>query len=136
MGYDTLIRNGVALAKSMTSSLQVTVTVNHWRGQDSYGRPTIVTQTYQALVERNARNIKMRDGQEVTAKSYILFLEPIAATTPLTGQTRENPIDERDQIILPDGQTGPILAVNGFMDGGTGAPYYTEVYLGRSEQAQ
>ena len=35
-----------------------------------------------------------------------------------------------DKIVLPDGTTGPILDMSGFIDAGTGHPIATEVFLG------
>lgn len=139
MSFDELFRDGVALLKELTSegNLLVPVEVRFWQGQDSFGRVTFTPPViFQAVVTQNARNIRMKDGQEVTSKSHIMFVEEIPHTMALPGQKRENPIDERDVITTPGGITGPILATSGVLDGGTQLPYYLEVFIGRSEQAQ
>ncbi len=43
---------------------------------------------------------------------------------------RQNPIDPRDKIVLPDGTTGPIVDVSGFVDQSTNLPYFSDVSLG------
>lgn len=132
---DTL-RSGVATARAITLSFHVNVTIQQWIGQNSFGKAEYAdTLTLKALVEQKSKSFKTRDGQEAVSKSYIAILEPITPATPTGDNTRENPIDERDVITLPDGTTGPILDVTGFLDGGTGVPFFSEIYLGRAEQA-
>jgi hypothetical protein len=128
MGLDTLVRGTVATANRVTSSLQVTVMHRAWIGRDvntkpRYGDPI----ARKALVERKQRWFRSPSGENVQSRTYIAFLEPIPANG---ADTRQEPIDGRDVLTLPDGTTGPILDVSGFMDPGTGAPYYAEVYLG------
>jgi len=48
----------------------------------------------------------------------------------LVAATNGAGIDDHDVIVLPDGTTGPILDMSGFIDAGTGHPIATEVFLG------
>lgn len=128
MGLDALIRSGVALAKKVTASLQVTVTHEAWTGSDGYGLATYAYPRKRlALVERKQANIRTAGGETVLSRCMVLFLEPIKANG---ADGRTEPIDTRDRIILPDETTGPILAVNGMIDPTTDRPYYGEVWLG------
>lgn len=131
MGFDDLVRNGIALANSMTADLQATVQHRRWIGQSTAGKPTYATAVQrQALVERRQRRVRMVDGQEILSEATVSFLEPLAAYTPtVTG--RRDPIDERDELVLPDGTTGPILKTDdGLFDPVTRRTYMHVVYLG------
>ena len=59
--------------------------------------------------------------------AYVAFLEPIP---PLGVADRVEPLDERDEITLPDGTQPKIVEISGFVDAGTGNPYFHEVWLG------
>ena len=128
MGYDDLIRDGIALARSLTLDLQPSLNWLRWQSQDSFGTPTYAaTVAVRAIVERVNRLIKLSDGREVMITSRIYILEPLTA---LAASGRRNPIDERDIFVLPDGTSGPIVDIDGLIDAGTNAPYYHQVYLG------
>lgn len=125
------VREFIGIAREETLDLHVTVTFQAWLGQDNSGAATYSTTTPKALVEKKQQTIRNADGQLVQSSAYIGILEPLSPTTPNVGQTRNNPVDPaRDIFTLPDGSTGPILRVDGFFDGGTGAPFYTQVWLG------
>lgn len=135
MGLSAIIANAVATAKNITLDLQPTVTLRQWIGQDKFGKPEYTSPTsYRVILNYENKNVKMSGGQEASARAYLAFLEPVAPATPNAGATRENPIDERDEITLPDGTGGPILTVSGFANGVTGVPYFSEVWLGESEE--
>lgn len=130
MSLADTIRAGIATARGLTLPLHVDVVHNAWTGQDSRGDASYVTTTRKALVERKQQLVRSIAGTQEMSKSYIAFLEEIEPTSPIVAGTRTNPIDVNDVFILPDGSTGPVLAVDGFFDGGTGVPYYSQVYLG------
>jgi hypothetical protein len=48
----------------------------------------------------------------------------------MEAKTNGEGISDQDRITLPDGTTGPILDMAGFIDAGTGQPLATDVYLG------
>jgi hypothetical protein len=131
MGYEDLIRAGVALASSQFDSMKVSVTVTPWIGQDgdgddSYGTPFLA----RALLDPSPRMRSTPTGRLIMTFATLTFLDPIANTTPNSGQVRQQPIDSRDIITLPDGSTAPIIQVGGFTDSGTEKPFATEVILG------
>lgn len=134
MSFRDLVVSGVALAKSLTQPLQPQVIVRRWIGQTEFGTDQYhADELYTALVEKKVQAVRGPGGQEVLARSYVAFLEPIPSLTLLLGLEpgkRTDPFDEQDVIILPDGETGPILAIEGFIDAETSSPYLSEVWLG------
>lgn len=128
MGFDNLVRDGIALAASLTADLQDGVTVARWTGTDGYNKPSYAAViTVQALVENKQRQIRTVAGEVVQSRTKVTIL------TPMTAQgsaKRKEPLDPRDKITMPDGRTGPILDIQGLIDPSTGYPYMLEVYLG------
>jgi len=126
------VREIVALARAETLDLHVTVTHRAWTGQDYTGAATFINTEYKALVEAKQKAVRTKNGTEAVSSHYVGILEEIPPTATLSAdQFRDNPIDvDQDRIILPDGRDMPILAVDGFFDGGTGVPFYSQVYLG------
>ncbi len=131
MSLADLVRNGIALANSLTADLQVSVSHKPWIGQDTTGKPIYGTATpRQAIVTDSSRRFKRADGEEIVATTYIAFLEPIQPRTPTVAQ-RQGPIDERDQLTLPNGRTAPIVRIDGgVVDPKTGRTYFSQVWLG------
>lgn len=128
MSLDALVRSGVAIAKSVTADLQVTVEHEAWTGVDGYAAPTYASaKKRQALVERTQRVIRTATGENQVARVRVLFLEPIKANG---ADGRVEPIDPRDRLTLPDGTVGQILDVSGMFDPTTDAPYFCEVFCG------
>lgn len=130
MSLATVLKKGIATARKVTLSLHVTVTHHAWVGQTFDGSPSYVDVNRLALVERKQRLVKTMDGTEAMSTAYVGIIEEVAPTTPNVGFTRTNPVDVNDTFTLPDGTTAPVLAVDGFFDGGTGVPFYTQVWLG------
>lgn len=127
-GLADVIKQGIAVARSVTLDLHVTVQHYAWTSQSVDGTPTYAAAVpRKALVERKQKLVAGPNGQMVMSEAYIAFLEEI---TPNGATGRVEPIDARDKIVMPDGVTGPILNVGGFFDGGTGVPFYSEIYLG------
>lgn len=129
MGLDDIVRAGVALADSITTTLQVAVSHEAWTGQDAFGEATYAAATFPlAIVEQKVSQVRSRlTGQMIMTKAKVSFLRPIA---PNGAAGRAEPVDTRDRITLPDGFTGPIVAVNSLTDPTTSRGYLTEVYLG------
>lgn len=132
MGLDAIIRSGLRVANQVTASLQATVTHERWKSVDGYGKPTYALAIDRtAIVEKTQRRMQTDTGETVMAKAKVTFLEPIADLD--TGSTitgRQHPTDARDRITLPDGTTGPILAIEGMVDPSTERPYFEAVWLG------
>ena len=131
MAFDDLIRTGVALADTLTGSLQDNVTHEAWTGRDGpTGDDTWAAGvSRQAIVSRKSRRHMSSTGQELLTSAKILFPRPIAANG---ASGRVEPIDGRDIITLSDGFTGPVVDVEAIMDPDTNAGYYTTVWLGVS----
>jgi len=128
MGLADIVRSGIALAKEVTSDLQVDVSHEAWISNDSYGKRVYAAAvTLSGIVEKKERLIRDFAGVVVVSKTKITILQPVTANGA-TG--RREPIDPRDRITPPDGVTGPILNAEGMIDSSTGAPYMFEIYLG------
>jgi len=123
-----ILRNGIATARKITLSAHVTVTHKAWVGQTYDGTPTYVSVDRLALVERKQTLVKTANGTEDTSNTYIGIIEQITPITPNAGYTRTNPVDLQDHFIIPDGTEVTVMAVDGFFDGGTGVPLYSQVY--------
>lgn len=128
MSYASLVQNAIATARAITLDLHVDVQWKAWTGQNTKGKPDYADPvTLKALVEKKQKLVKTLDGQMKMSVAYIAILQEV---TPNGATGRTEPIDLQDKFILPDGTSGTILSVSGFFDGGTGVPFYSEVYLG------
>jgi hypothetical protein len=132
MSLADIVRNAVATADSFTTDLQTTVTHYAWTGQDDTGKPTYAAGvSRKAHVEDMDRLMRDASGQEITARHKITFLRPIAANG---AANRREPIDPRDKIVMKNGVTGPIAAIDGYVDGAStsGFSYFAIIWLGAS----
>jgi hypothetical protein len=130
MGYEDLIRAGVVLASSQFDSMKMAVTHTPWTsddgaGNNSYGSPT----TRHCLVDFSGRGMLRytKGGILIMELAKLTFLDPVPANG---AALRQEPIDLRDKIVLPDGQTAPVVDTGGFGDVATGQPFVLEVTLG------
>lgn len=127
MDLADVVRNAVALANRVTTSLQAEVTHEPWIGKDKYGKPLYDNPVRRlALIQKNTSNV---GGQQLVQGATITFIYPI---DPNGANLRQEPIDPRDKITLPDGWTQPIASVSGITDPLTGMPYLYEVTLAAS----
>lgn len=125
-----LVREMVGVAHELTSEggIQADVTLYPWTGDDDWSKPTFGTAVaYTALVEWKQVKVRTIDGRMVQQQAVVTFLQPIAAVTA-TG--RKNPIDPRDEILLPSGVRASIVPVEGLTDPLTGAPFFPVVSCG------
>lgn len=147
MALVDIIRSGVATANGVTASLQPEVKHAAWTSQDGYGKAKygrrvngvfidghdpLSADLYSVLnaiveVEQKMREV---NGRIVSTYAHLTFLTPVANVEVPGGSMRQNPFDPRDIIVLPDGRSGPIIDTKGFVDAGTGAPFFMEVWLG------
>lgn len=138
MGFDALLRDGIGIANSETKSLQVIkkLGIRHWAGQDSFGKVTYTPASpaapryYDAIIDIRDEQ-KIIGGVTVNVKAEIIILEPVAPSGAPGTVKRNEPIDPRDIVILPDGSTGPIIGNPGILDPTTLRPYFIELTLGR-----
>lgn len=137
MGYEDLIRSGVALASSQFESMKLDVSHAAYIGQTGDGEDDFAPAvTRRALVDLTKRQRFTANGQLVMTFATLTFLDPIEDTVPNSGQTRQQPIDPRDVITLPDGGTAPIVQAGAFADSGTNRPFLQEVILGAVVRGQ
>ena len=128
MGLLQIIRGGVKVADKITKPLQSEVTYKRMTGPtDTYGTkgygPAV---KIQASVDWRSKQVRTQAG-ELTVTRATLTLTDVATIKRVTNNQG---IGEDDIFILPDGTTGPILDLGGFIDAGTGQPFATEVMLG------
>lgn len=132
MSLASIIRSAVAVTKRITTAGEVLepVTLTRWVGVDTSGDPDYDTaETYDALVELGADHIYDDKGEQVPVIARVTILEPLADNG---ADDRLEPLDPRDVITLPDGSSGPIVKKPpGLVDGGSGSPYMSEVWIGR-----
>lgn len=128
MGLDSVVRAAVSIADQVTSSLQVAVMHYAYLSQDAFGKPTYaVAVSRLAIVEYKIRQHMTATGKIVESRAKVSFIRPVS---PNGAAGRNEPIDTRDKIILPDGTTGPIIDVTGLVDPTTSRTYLSEAYIG------
>lgn len=121
------LRVGVKIADGVTKPLQPTVTLEVYAGSDSYGTDHYMTAVQlRAIVDWKQKQVRTSSGILSVTRASVMFLDVAALAVATAGQG----IDDNDKITLPDGTTGPILDMAGFIDAGTGQPLATEVFLG------
>jgi hypothetical protein len=122
-----VVRAGVKVANTVTTPLQATVSYQRDLGNDEFGTRTLGSVVkLKAIVDWKQRQVRTITGLLSVSRASVLFLDVAALSAATAGQG----IDENDVITLPDGTTGPILDMSGFIDAGTGQPVATEVFLG------
>lgn len=127
MGLLDVLRAGVAVAHGVTKPLQATVGYEQCTGRDEYGERTYAASVaLTAIVEWKQAKVETDGGTMAAYRATVLFLDAprLASATAGAG------VGYEDRITLPDGSTGPIVSLGGFVDAGTNAPLATEVYVG------
>lgn len=127
MGILKALRIGPRIADKVTRDAQAVITLYRYLGSSatgakSYG-PAI---TMRALVDWRQKQVRTLQGTLSVSRAQVTFLNITALVLATDGEG----IDDNDRIVLPDGTTGPILDMAGFIDANTGIPLATEVYLG------
>lgn len=124
MGLDTLVESAVAIANTVTESLQVggkKLTLKHaaWLGTfDANGKPKRKAAVpVQALFEKKQRLVRIEAGSQVLSRSRLTFLSPITIT-------------EYDELTHLGKPVGPILEIESLINPTTDKPYYAMVWLG------
>lgn len=118
MAFDDIVRAGVALADTLTASLQAVTTYSRRTGQDHAGNPTYAASvTVNAVVEYKTEQRILSDGR-------------VAATRAKLTLPRSFTVAMGDKFVLPDGSSSPIVDIVGVCDPDTGLPYATEIVFG------
>lgn len=122
-----MVRSAVGIADKVTKPLQASVSYERFVSQDAYGTRTYAAIVYlKAIVEWKQRSVRTTTGDLSVSRSSVMFID----IKELVSATSGEGVDDNDRIILPDGTTGPILDMSGFIDAGTGHPIATECWLG------
>jgi len=125
MALTNIIRTGIAIADGITKSLQPDVTHFAWVSQDARGVPEYAAPAvYPALVELSRNRVVGADGQVLFTRYSVTFLQPLPANG---AEGRQEPIDPRDKLVLPNGEKVDVIDIKGFIDADTGAPFMSEV---------
>lgn len=118
MGLADIVRSGIATANAATADLHVTIEHSHTITRSSSGRITFAeTDNLKAIVEPMAKVFRDNDGVERVSKARITILSDVA-------------LDLSDKLVLPSGQTGPILQVSGGIADPAGGNMLTQVWMG------
>lgn len=125
--FAKIVRDAIATANEVTKSLQPVAMVRHlitseYEGTKSFTAPSPVS----AIITWEQRHVRTLQGELSVSRSTVEFLD----IDELMIATNNEGIDDADLITLPDGTTGPILDMGGFIDKGTGRPFATKVFLG------
>jgi len=135
VGFDAILRDGIKTLNTVMDSLQ-DKTVQHfrWIAEDAFGAKqyAVGDPVIRSAIVEFTPNVKFtRGGVEIPMKARILILEPFAGLTPAV-PGRVEPVDLRDMFILPDGSTGPIVALPGLVDPTTHRTYFAEIVIGEA----
>lgn len=122
-----IVRSAVKIADEVTKPLQAIVSYERFLGSDGYGAPIYDAPVeLPAIVDYKSTQVRTKEGILTVSRASITLLD-IAAVIGATGGAG---IDNNDRFTLPDGDTGPLLDIRGFVDAGTGNPVATEVIIG------
>ncbi len=127
MALDSIIRSAVAIANSVSKSVQDTVQHVTWTGQNVSGIATTVTVSRKAIVEHKLHKRRLSDGSVIEVRTTLTFLDLIP---PNGAANRDEPVDPRDTFIMADGSSGPILDTEGMRDPAKVRPFFMQVFLG------
>lgn len=132
MGLADILRGGIAIADNATKDVQGAVTWRawtgqNWKGEDTYADPVSI----RAVIDQTRKRRYSAGGQMITVVASLTILETVPPNGTVTVPPRQEPIDTRDMITLPDGTTGPIIQGPGAVyDPGAGGPFLNEIQLG------
>ena len=124
-----VLRTGVKIADDVTKPLQATVSFQRYTGSDGYGTPTYAAAVdLKAIVDWKQKQVRTPSGVLSVSRASVMFLDIVALMSATNGEG----VNDSDRIVLPSGDTGPILDMSGFIDAdsATGTPVATEVWLG------
>jgi len=130
MALNDDIAEGIATIREELLSTMPLVTHRAWRGQTYDGVASYKNTQYHAIVEDKQKIVRTFSGTEEVSNHYIGILEPITPVAATSPHVRTNPVDVNDRFILPSGLEVSVMAVDGFINAGTGLPYYSQVYCG------
>ncbi len=136
MALSDVVRNAIKTADGITKPFQVIVKHYAWIETDMKGEfeydPEYVNR--ECLSQKKRARQRFEATSEISQVTVLTFLGPIAEHG---AAGRQEPIDPRDKIILPDGTTGPLSDIGrrselqgGLDDPTTNQPYLFQVTIG------
>jgi hypothetical protein len=130
MSLDKIVRDTIQLAKRAAGDLVVTVQYEPWVDTDGYGQRTYgTTEERVAIVDFRRQKFTTEGSSETVQAVVVTFLDPFVANG---AEGRQEPVDPRDRVTLPDGTVAPIVEVRGAaVDPTTNQPFMIEVVLGK-----
>ena len=130
MGLDKVVRDAIKVAKNAAGDLIVQVQHEPWIGTDGYGQRSYATaEARDAIVDFRRQKFTTDGGTETVMAVVVTFLDPFVAQG---AEGRQEPIDPRDRMTLPDGTVAPSVEVRGAaIDPTTNQPFMMEVVLGK-----
>jgi len=121
------LRAGIKTADGITKPLQPTVSFKRGTPGDAYGAGSGSSTPLRAIVDFKTYQVRSKDGiNSMTVRATITLLDIAAVVSATNGLG----VRDVDIFVLPDGRTGPIVSLDGFVDAGTGHPIATTVMLG------
>jgi hypothetical protein len=127
MGLLETLRAGIKLADKVTKPLQATVTYERALTSTGYGGFEYAAAIeLRAIVDYASKMVRTQSGVLTVTRATIDLLDIDAVVAATNGEG----IGNDDVFTLPDGDTGAILDLSGFVDAGTGHPVATTVMLG------
>lgn len=131
MSLNAILRKGVKIIDKQTKSFQGSVLHKQISSQDECGEKTFspaAGTTRKAIIVQEFAFTRMPDGTRVPTQASLLFTTEFGSPL-VSGIDRAGPIDPRDELVLPDGSTGPIVRVSGPLDP-PARPFILQVWLG------
>ncbi len=128
MNLSNTVRRAVSRINKTTKTVQATVYHQAWIAGDVYGSETFAPLIpYTAIVEEGTIPRLLPSGLELMTKAYLCIVQPVI---PNGADRRTDPIDTRDNFILPSGLKGNVAATVGLDDRETNRQYFHEVWIG------
>jgi hypothetical protein len=122
-----VLRAGIAVADGILKPLEALVTYERHIGTDGFGTDIWAAPIQmRAICDWKQSQVTTASGGMSLSKVTVTFIDIKAMEVATGGQG----ISDQDRITLPDGTTGPIMNMSGFIDAITGQPVATDVYLG------
>lgn len=131
MALADILRDQVASLSNIVDSFKGEAVLHAWIGQDGAGKDEFAAPIpVRAVISMKKEQRFTSGGSLVLTHATLTVLDTIADTTPNANQQREQPIDPRDKIILPDGSTAPVVDSGGPMDPATSRGFINKIVLG------
>lgn len=122
-----VVRSVPVIANAITRPLQPVVSYKRLISIDGEGEKNYAAATpLHAIVDYASKQVRTSSGVLTVTRATIDLID----ITEVVAATGGAGIGNDDVFTLPDGDTGPILDIAGFIDAGTGHPVATRVMLG------